>query len=122
MRQMLPVVGALVSNFLGPKGAEYENAKEKYFEHYGTLRKIVPKDNLLEYKVQDGWGPLCEFLDVPKPEIPFPRINEGDSFNERREVIMKRARPRVINEYSPYVVLAIALGVGTFGLKFVQGK
>lgn len=32
----------------------------------------APKDTLLVYKVQDGWEPLCEFLNVPVPSKPFP--------------------------------------------------
>lgn len=37
-------------------------------------KKLVPnKDQLLEYDVRDGWGPLCKFLGVPVPSEPFPR-------------------------------------------------
>ena len=25
----------------------------------------------------DGWERLCEFLDVPVPDVPFPRENVG---------------------------------------------
>ena len=28
------------------------------------------------YEAKEGWGPLCEFLDVGVPEgLPFPRLN-----------------------------------------------
>ncbi|KAH8197791.1 hypothetical protein TruAng_008038 [Truncatella angustata] len=46
--------------------------KSKYQEHYDMIRNIVPKDRLLEYHVKEGWGPLCEFLDRPKPMEKFP--------------------------------------------------
>ena len=28
------------------------------------------------YNVKDGWDPLCKFLDVPIPNIPFPHKNK----------------------------------------------
>jgi Sulfotransferase domain len=39
----------------------------------------VPEDNLLEYRPQDGWEPLCKFLGKPVPAEPYPFINKGDS-------------------------------------------
>lgn len=36
---------------------------------------------LLEYEVGDGWGPLCEFLEVPVPEKSFPKGNDQASFH-----------------------------------------
>ncbi|KAK5188612.1 hypothetical protein LTR96_011298 [Exophiala xenobiotica] len=49
--------------------------KQVYYEHYSMVRKLVPKYNLLEYDVEDGWEPLCKFLDVPIPDVPFPKGN-----------------------------------------------
>ncbi|KAH8653871.1 hypothetical protein BX600DRAFT_440923 [Xylariales sp. PMI_506] len=33
---------------------------------------------LLEWRAQDGWKPLCELLDKPTPpsNVPFPRVND----------------------------------------------
>ncbi|GAB1201668.1 hypothetical protein APSETT445_000251 [Aspergillus pseudonomiae] len=33
---------------------------------------------VLEFKAQDGWGPLCQFLGREAPNEPFPHVNEGD--------------------------------------------
>ncbi|KAB8265413.1 hypothetical protein BDV32DRAFT_158931 [Aspergillus pseudonomiae] len=33
---------------------------------------------VLEFMVQDGWGPLCQFLGREAPNEPFPHVNEGD--------------------------------------------
>ncbi|KAE8362911.1 hypothetical protein BDV27DRAFT_165779 [Aspergillus caelatus] len=41
-------------------------SKAKYRQHYERVRSITPKDRLLEYKLSDGWEPLCEFLGKPK--------------------------------------------------------
>ena len=42
------------------------------------VRKLVPAENLLEFHVKQGWGPLCEFWGEPVvPEgRPFPRTND----------------------------------------------
>jgi len=36
----------------------------------------VPADRLLVFDVRDGWEPLCEFLEVPVPDVPYPRRND----------------------------------------------
>ncbi|CAH8429112.1 unnamed protein product [Schistosoma turkestanicum] len=37
----------------------------------------VPKDRLLIFNPQDGWKPLCEFLNIPIPyNVPFPHLNK----------------------------------------------
>lgn len=36
----------------------------------------VPADRLLVFDVSDGWEPLCEFLGVPVPDVPYPRRND----------------------------------------------
>ena len=40
------------------------------------MKSIVAKDQLLVFDVKDGWEPLCKFLDLPIPDIPFPNIND----------------------------------------------
>ena len=43
--------------------------------HTAEVRRTIPKDRLLVFEVAQGWKPLCEFLDVPIPSVPFPRLN-----------------------------------------------
>ena len=46
--------------------------------HEDEVQRVVPDERLLVFDVREGWGPLCEFLEVPVPsDIPFPRLNEG---------------------------------------------
>jgi len=51
-----------------------------YQAHNEHVRATVPADRLLVYEVQEGWGPLCEFLDVPAPDGPMPHLNDASSF------------------------------------------
>ncbi|KAK0672080.1 hypothetical protein QBC41DRAFT_353784 [Cercophora samala] len=52
-------------------------------EHYAMVRGLVPKERLLEWCVEDGWGPLCEFLGRGVPEEKFPHVNEGTGWGGR---------------------------------------
>ena len=44
--------------------------------HLVKVRKMVPKERLLEFNVKQGWEPLCKFLDKPVPDTDFPHIND----------------------------------------------
>ncbi|KAI1361165.1 hypothetical protein F5Y08DRAFT_315450 [Xylaria arbuscula] len=62
-------------------------AKEVYDEFYRTIREIVPPENRLEYKVGDGWEPLCEFLGKEVPQdTPFPRKNDALALRKEASV------------------------------------
>jgi hypothetical protein len=50
--------------------------RESFDEHIDKVRKLVPKDRLLEWHASHGWQPLCEFLDLPVPKEQFPHLNE----------------------------------------------
>ena len=41
-----------------------------------TVKKTVPKDQLLIHEAKDGWEPLCKFLEVEVPANPYPRVND----------------------------------------------
>lgn len=87
-----------------------ENGKKYYREHNELVRRVVPKEKLLEYNVKEGWGPLCRFLGKEVPDVPFPHVNE-------RRVILRN-----INRLKWFlritfvgVVLMYAGGLGTVG-------
>lgn len=64
-------------------------AKHINLEHSAMVRGAVPKENLLEWSVEEGWGPLCQFLDKPVPSVPFPKANAGEGFAARRDATVK---------------------------------
>ena len=65
--------------------------KMKYLEHNEHVRRVVPAHRLLEYRVSEGWGPLCEFLEVPVPEVPYPTGNAPQEFMEAHTRLWKIA-------------------------------
>jgi Sulfotransferase domain len=52
-------------------------AMERYNEQ---VRQYVPPERLLVWSPSQGWEPLCEFLGVPVPRAPLPRVNDSRSF------------------------------------------
>jgi len=48
-----------------------------YRRHNAYVLAKAPKNKTLQYNVKEGWGPLCEFLGVPVPDVKFPHKNKG---------------------------------------------
>lgn len=42
------------------------------------ISEAIPAGLLLVYEVKQGWDPLCDFLGLPVPDTPFPRVNTRD--------------------------------------------
>lgn len=53
-----------------------------------AIKDYIAPDRLLVYQVSEGWEPLCQFLDVPVPEMAFPRINSRDETREMLASLM----------------------------------
>ncbi|GJJ12976.1 hypothetical protein Clacol_007223 [Clathrus columnatus] len=64
------------------KGRLATHAKEELEEHTENVKSTIPADQLLVYDVKEGWDRLAEFLGVPKPDIPFPHLNETQSYHQ----------------------------------------
>lgn len=77
------------------------NARMAYIRHYREIREAVPKDQLLDLQLKDGWEPLCKFLGKEVPSIPFPHINDAAEFQEHT----KRSQKRVLKNFAKNAVL-----------------
>jgi hypothetical protein len=51
--------------------------------HNARVREVAPSDRLLIWQVGDGWAPICEALDLPVPDEPFPHTNTRAEFQAR---------------------------------------
>jgi Sulfotransferase domain len=60
-----------------------EQLIETMNRHTEEVRRSVPPERLLVWSVAEGWEPLCEFLELPVPEEPFPHINDRTEFLNR---------------------------------------
>lgn len=92
-----------------------EKARRAYRDHYALVRRVTPRSNLLEYQLADGWGPLCDFLGRPVPDVPFPYVNDSEALQELLTIIIKRglynAFKRVVRFALPLAVLVLGIWV-----------
>lgn len=57
-----------------------EYLSECFERRNAEVISAVPEERLLVFDVRSGWDPLCEFLDVPVPDEPFPNLNDRAFF------------------------------------------
>lgn len=95
-------------------------AKEGYLAHYRRVREMVPKERLLDFKMEDGWGPLCEFLgkDVPVDE-PFPHVNDAEALKAKLREHMSGMIKSLGKKVGPWAAAALALVAGVY---FARGQ
>ncbi|KAH6970902.1 P-loop containing nucleoside triphosphate hydrolase protein [Ilyonectria sp. MPI-CAGE-AT-0026] len=93
--------------------------KDVFKRHYAEIRALVPKDNLLEYRVQDGWEPLCNFLGDAVPKgCSFPNVNDNSDFVSRSR---RRNRNQMYNVALRYVLTLIITILSAYAVSSLFG-
>ncbi len=107
-RRFLNFVDLLVTKVFGDP-RDRARCIEVFERHNREVQEHVPPDRLLVFRVQDGWEPLCKFLDREVPQgIAFPHLNEG------KETLERLTRERL---FGPWIRAArIAAAAGAFAL------
>jgi Sulfotransferase domain len=54
-----------------------------YQQHVEEVKAAVAPERLLIFTADQGWKPLCDFLGVPIPALPFPNVNDRAEFIKR---------------------------------------
>ena len=72
----------------GGRFKDKEATLKIYNEFNEGIKAYVPSDQLLIYKLSDGWEPLCNFLEVPIPDVPVPYKNKRKEFKEQIKRMM----------------------------------
>ena len=97
------------------QGAKTDKEKMKKFNEWNeSVINFVPKDRLLVYEVKQGWAPLCKFLNVDVPDIPFPYKNKTKNMGHMS---------RFINTMFVIIILAVfAIIISSvfFGVQYFQ--
>lgn len=57
-------------------------AMAAFDRHNERIRRSIARERLLVFEARQGWEPLCEFLEVPVPDSPYPRANSREEFHE----------------------------------------
>ena len=60
--------------------SDKEAAIKIFEERTADVVASIDAERLLVFNVSDGWQSLCDFLDLPVPNEPFPRSNDQDAF------------------------------------------
>lgn len=81
MRSMMDAAEIMIleDTFHG-KWTDRDAALAAYHQRAAEVQEAIPADRLLVFDVAEGWGPLCAFLQVPVPDLPFPKRNNKDDF------------------------------------------
>ncbi len=100
----------MLAKTLGPNAAnatDWELAEA--FEYWNSrVVSSIPQDKLLVYNPNEGWGPLCEFLDLPEPKVPFPHVNKREDV--LTEVLYKQHKRGIIFERRiVYAIVTLAI-------------
>ncbi|KAI0871362.1 hypothetical protein GGS24DRAFT_492270 [Hypoxylon argillaceum] len=98
LRPFLPTqVSAIIriGNLLSKSGVglgsyNKEECLKFFHKYYADCRARITAERCINFKVQDGWSPLCEHLGVCMPgqqtvdgwvQAPFPQSNDTESFH-----------------------------------------
>ena len=83
LRKRLKVMrydGKMMDKEFGKNLHDKKEVIRRYNAYNDGVLKTVPKERLLLYDVKSGWEPLCSFLNVPVPSVPFPKSNTREEF------------------------------------------
>ncbi|KAI3393408.1 hypothetical protein diail_4303 [Diaporthe ilicicola] len=97
------------------------NARSVYTEHYKTIREVTPPERLLNFRLSQGWEPLCEFLGKPVPDVPFPHSNDTQAYHEQLEVVTRRAAYLTLRRAAPSLIGCV-LTIGAVLLRYKGAK
>jgi hypothetical protein len=134
LRQFAMFMHKVDTTVQGFQWPEKEKALAFYERYYHDFRTKIPQDRVLEYRVQDGWEPLCKHLGVPVPMVrdaagkkvvaPFPRLNDGASMRAAAGIKMRQMHKRVLKRVFGFVQTAALVALGAYVLfsKYGDGK
>lgn len=91
------------------------NGRQLYREHYAALEAEYRKQGRpwLDWTVEDGWEPLCDFIRKKVPGHPFPSGNpQGDYQVKVMRLLEQRTRRGNRNMAIVGVLLVIGLAAG----------
>jgi hypothetical protein len=84
LRRFIRMVDTIIwQRTFGGRFVDKAHAVSVFEAHIAEVKQTVPENKLLVYEVKEGWEPLCAFLNVPVPDVPFPRLNDSAAFQQQ---------------------------------------
>jgi len=68
--------------FIDNKWSSTDQLKDAFNMHKEYILSTIPSSQLLIYNFEQGWNPLCAFLEVPFIDMSIPHINKGTLFEK----------------------------------------
>ena len=97
------------------QGVKSDKERMKKFDEWNkSVIEYVPKERLLVYQVKDGWTPLCKFLNVEEPNMPFFYKNKTKNMGHMSRFINTMFVFLIITIIS-IIVSSVFFGVQYFG-------
>ncbi|PKS06030.1 hypothetical protein jhhlp_007864 [Lomentospora prolificans] len=89
-----------------------ERAIEGYEKHNEMVRKLVPPEQLLEVKLEDGlgWEQICPFIGEPIPDVPYPRSNDPQEFKKLVQGLFRSSWTKILITYATTVLVPVIGG------------
>ena len=94
-----------------------EKTREKYREYYALVERVTPIGRLPQYRLDQGWESLCEFLDRPIPDVDFPRVNEAAALKEKIGLIARRGIHNALRSSVKIIIPLAALTLAWWALR-----
>ncbi|RYP24893.1 hypothetical protein DL767_008517 [Monosporascus sp. MG133] len=89
---------------------DVECARKAYDTYFKEIRRLVPQERRLEYKMGSGWEPLCTFLGVDIPNVEFPRTNSRSAHSEVVRSRQKQLFASATRTLGPWVLVIVSIG------------
>lgn len=83
MQDWLEMSEAVIEKAGFPTDHSNDQRAQAFIAHIEAVKETIPAEKLLVFEVKEGWEPLCNFLEVDIPNIPFPRSNGREEFWEK---------------------------------------
>jgi len=87
--------------------------KRNFRQHNDYVASNAPKNQLLIFRIDDGWEPLCKFLGKELPKVRFPHKNKNGTFHKEaiadKHLLMKRMQ--LETNFFLFFVLALGLAI-----------
>ena len=93
---------------------------------WNFAKERVPEKQLLVFNVKDGWAPLCQFLGLPIPDAPFPKVNINsgkDGYMDNfwnSSAFMEQCKKEAIQSLIIYLIIISVVGYLTLNTLFWQ--
>lgn len=83
------LVHMIMENTFKDDIADRSHCIDIFNKNVQSVKEAFEGDKLFVYNIGDGWEGLCQWLDVPIPDTPFPRTNSQQEFFELSDKLSK---------------------------------